>query len=207
MISVVYYWQLLRKEVAMAKRYRIELTAEERFELELLTKKDRVGAKKFVRARTLLLCESGPEGPAWKSARIAQALGITSRTVENTKRRFVEGGMETALERKKRETPPVPSIFDGDKEAMLLALACSSPPPGRKRWTVRLLAEELVRLDIFEQISKSSVQNALKKNELKPHLKKCWKIPPKQSAAFVACMEDILAVYHLRSEVSSNMHG
>lgn len=150
----------------MAKRYRIELSAQERSELESLTRRDRVGAKKFVHARTLLLCDSGREGPAWTSARIAEALGITSRTIENTKRRLVEAGMQSALERKKREVPPVKSIFDGEKEARLLALACSSPPAGRRRWTVRLLAEELVRLDIFEKISKSSVQNALKKMNL-----------------------------------------
>ena len=150
----------------MAIRYRIELSAQERCELELLVRKNRIGARKFVYARTLLLCDRGAQGPAWTSARIAQALGVSSRTIENTKQRFVQGGMPNALERKKRETPPVPSIFDGEKEARLLALACSSPPAGRKRWTVRLLAEELVRLEIFEQISKSSVHNALKKMNL-----------------------------------------
>ena len=122
--------QPLTEEIAMAKRYRIELSAQERSELESLTRRDRVGAKKFVHARTLLLCDSGREGPAWTSARIAEALGITSRTIENTKRRLVEAGMQSALERKKREVPPVKSIFDGEKEARLLALACSSPPAG-----------------------------------------------------------------------------
>ena len=150
----------------MAKRYKVQLSEEERAELEQLTRRNRTGAKKFVHARTLLLCDCGPNGPAWPSARIAEALGVTSRTVENTKRRLFEGGMTAALDRKKRETPPRKSIFDGEKEARLIALACSSPPEGRKRWTVRLLAEHLVLLEVFDRISKSSVQNALKKTNL-----------------------------------------
>jgi transposase len=154
------------QEVAMAKRYRIELNEAEREELERLTKRNATGAKRFVHARTLLLCDCGPHGPAWTNARVAEALGITSRTVENTKRRLVEGGLSEALDRKKRATAPRPSIFDGEKEARLVALACSEPPAGRKRWTVRLLAEKLVELEVFEHISKSSVQNALKKTSL-----------------------------------------
>jgi transposase len=150
----------------MAKRYRIKLSRREREELESLTKKNRTGAKKFAHARILLLCDSGPHGPAWPSARIAEALGVTSRTIEHTKQRLVEGGIEAALERKKRETPPRMSIFDREKEARLIALACSQAPEGRKRWTVRLLAERLVELRVFERISKSSVQNALKKTNL-----------------------------------------
>ena len=150
----------------MAKRYKVQLSEEERAELEQLTRRDKTGAKKFIHARTLLLCDCGPNGPAWPNGRVAEALGVTSRTVENTKRRLIEGGMTAALDRKKRETPPRESIFDGEKEARLIALACSPPPEGRKRWTVRLLAEHLVLLQIFDRISKSSVQNALKKTNL-----------------------------------------
>lgn len=150
----------------MAVRYRVELSKTEREELDRLTKTNRTGAKKFIHARTLLLCDAGSRGPAWPNARIAEALGVTTRTVENTKRRLVEDGMSAALDRKPRDKPPRESIFDGEKEARLIALACSPPPEGRKRWTVRLLAERLVQLEIFEHISKSSVQNALKKTNL-----------------------------------------
>jgi transposase len=150
----------------MAKRYRIMLSRDERNELEALTKKNQTGAKKFVHARILLLCDCGKDGPAWTSERIAEALGVTPRTIEHTKRRMAEAGMEAALERKKRDKPPRESIFDGEKEARLIALACSNAPDGRKRWTVRLLADKLVELRIFEHISKSSVQNALKKTNL-----------------------------------------
>jgi len=150
----------------MAKRYKVHLSEEERAELEQLTRRNKTGAKKFIHARTLLLCDCGPKGPAWPSARTAEALGVTSRTIENTKRRLVEGGMTAALNRKKREKPPREPIFDGEKEARLIALACSPAPEGRKRWTVRLLAEHLVLLEVFDSISKSSVQNALKKTNL-----------------------------------------
>jgi hypothetical protein len=150
----------------MAKRYRIMLNRDERVELEVLTKKNQTGAKKFIHGRILLLCDCGMDGPGWPSERIAQALGVTPRTIEHTKRRLLEGGMDAALDRKKRDKPPRDSIFDGEKEARLIALACSQAPDGRKRWTVRLLAERLVELRIFGHISKSSVQNALKKTNL-----------------------------------------
>jgi transposase len=150
----------------MIKRYRVMLSREERIELEALTKKNQTGAKKFIHARILLLCDCGVDGPAWPSERISQALGVTPRTIEHTKRRLLEGGMDAALDRKKRDKPPRESIFDGEKEARLIALACSQAPGGRKRWTVRLLAERLVAMHVFDHISKSSVQNALKKTNL-----------------------------------------
>jgi transposase len=163
---IYFYGNPEHSEVAMAKRYRVMLSRAERAELEALAKKDQTGAKRFVHARILLLCDAGVAGPGWPSERIAEALGVTARTIEHTKRRLLEGGMDAALDRKKRETPPRESIFDGEKEARLIALACSQAPNGRKRWTVRLLAERLVALDVFDHISKSSVQNALKKTNL-----------------------------------------
>ena len=150
----------------MANRYRIMLSRDERTELESLTKKNKTGAKKFVHARILLLCDCGVAGPAWPSEQISEALGVTSRTIEHTKRRMAEAGMDAALERKERDKPPRESMFDGEKEARLIALACSKAPDGRKRWTVRLLADKLIELRVFEHISKSSVQNALKKTNL-----------------------------------------
>jgi transposase len=142
------------------------LSRDERTELESLTKKNKTGAKKFIHARVLLLCDCGVAGPAWPSEQISEALGVTSRTIEHTKRRMAEAGMDAALERKERDKPPRESIFDGEKEARLIALACSKAPDGRKRWTVRLLADKLIELRVFEHISKSSVQNALKKTNL-----------------------------------------
>lgn len=150
----------------MAPRYRVTLTQDERNDLESLTKKGKTHARKFMRARALLLCDAGPGGPAWKVADVAKALGVTSRTIENLKKRFVEDGLDVALERKKREKPPREVVFDGAFEARLLALACSEPPEGYQRWTVRLLADKVVELDIAPSVSPMTIQRALKKMNL-----------------------------------------
>lgn len=150
----------------MAPRYRVTLTEDERKELEALTKKGKTNARRFIRARALLLCDAGPEGPAWKVADVAKALGITTRTIENLKKRFVEDGLDIALERKAREKPPREVVFDGAFEARLLALACSEAPEGYQRWTVRLLADKVVELNIAPSVSHMTIQRALKKMNL-----------------------------------------
>ncbi|MFW5957634.1 MAG: helix-turn-helix domain-containing protein [Desulfosalsimonas sp.] len=150
----------------MAPRYRVTLTEDERKELESLTKKGKTSARRFIRARALLLCDAGAGGPAWKVADVAKALGVTTRTIENLKKRFVEDGLDIALERKAREKPPREVLFDGAFEARLLALACSEPPEGYQRWTVRLLADKVVELNIASSVSHMTVQRALKKMNL-----------------------------------------
>lgn len=147
----------------MSPKYRVTLTKKERTELEALTRRGKTHARRVIRARALLLCDAGPEGPVWKVADIAEALGITSRTIEHLKKRFVEDGLEVALERKPREKPPREVIFDGAFEARLLALACSEAPAGYQRWTVRLLAEKVVELHIAPAVSHMTIQRALKK--------------------------------------------
>jgi transposase len=138
----------------------------ERTELDALTSKGRTGAKKFINARALLLCDAGPHGPAWKVGKVAEALGVTSRTIEHLKKRFVEDGLEAALERKQRDTPPREVIFDGKFEARLIALACSEAPEGYARWTVRLLADKAVELNFAPSVSHMTVQRILKKANL-----------------------------------------
>jgi hypothetical protein len=133
-------------EVAMAPRYRVTLTKAERKELEAMTHRGKIEARRFINARVLLLCDAGPEGPAWKIADVASALGVSSRSIEHLKKRFVENGLEAALARKKREKPPREVKFDGAFEARLIALACSKVPDGYRRWTVRLLAEKAVEV-------------------------------------------------------------
>jgi transposase len=166
------------EEAAMAKRYRVELTDDERADLELLTRRDATGAKVFMHARILLLVDQGPAGPGWTGDQAADALGVSRRTVENTKRRLFEGGMDMALQRKRRPRPATESIVDGEKEARLIAVACSPPPDGRKRWTVRLLAEHLVVMDVFDHVSKSTVQKTLKKTSFSLTGKRAGKSPP-----------------------------
>lgn len=146
-----------------AKKYLVELTAEEREHLEHLRKKERVQPYRRTRAEILLLADQSPNGPAWKDEDIAQAAGVARRTVEKVRQRLVEHGFDAALERKKRETPPVEPKLTGDKEARIIALACSPAPSGRARWTLELLAKKLVELKTFESISPTSVATVLKK--------------------------------------------
>jgi transposase len=147
----------------MTPRYRVTLTNEERNELEALTKKGKIEARRFKYARALLLCDAGPEGPSWKVADVADALGVTSRSIEHLKKRFVEEGLEAALERKPLDKPPREVVFDGAFEARLISLACSEAPEGHQRWTVRLLAEKAVELHFAETVSHMTVQRTLKK--------------------------------------------
>jgi hypothetical protein len=150
----------------MSPRYRVTLTKEERQELESLTHRGKTHARKFIHARALLLCDAGPDGPAWNVSDVAVALGVTSRAIEHLKKRFVEEGMESALERKPLEKPPREVTFDGAFEARLIALACSEAPEGRQRWTVRLLADKAVELDLAPSVSHMTVQRVLKKTNL-----------------------------------------
>ena len=147
----------------MMARYRVALSPQERSELEAVTRNGKTRARRFLYARALLLCDAGPEGPAWTVAETAQALGVTPRTIEHLKKRFVGDGLEAALTRKQPEKPPREVIFGGEFEARLIALACSDPPRGRERWTVRLLAEKAVELDLAPSVSHMTVQRALKK--------------------------------------------
>jgi transposase len=149
----------------MKPRYRVTLTEEERQGLESL-KTARTSAKRFLYARALLLCDAGPQGPAWTVTDVAEALGVTPRTIEHLKRRFVEEGLAAALERKQPQKPPRPVTFDGAFEARLIALACSETPEGRRRWTVRLLAEKAVELRLTPSVSHMTVQRILKKTNL-----------------------------------------
>lgn len=146
----------------MAPRYKVTLTEDERSELEALTRSGKTAASKFIHARALLLCDAGPHGTPWKVADVAEALGVTTRTIEHLKARFVEEGFESALVRKTPVKPPK-LTFDGAFDARLTALACSPAPEGRSRWTVRLLAEKVVALKIAPKVSTMSIHRALKK--------------------------------------------
>jgi transposase len=163
----------------MSPRYRVTLTKEERQDLETLTHRGKTHARKFIHARALLLCDAGPDGPAWNVSDVAAALGVTSRAIEHLKKRFVEEGLEAALERKPRETPPREVTFDGAFEARLIALACSEAPEGRRRWTVRLLADKAVELDFAPSVSHMTVQRVLKKTNLNLTAADTGKSPPK----------------------------
>jgi hypothetical protein len=142
------------------------LTKEERHELEAISTKGKRAARTVLYSRALLLLDTGEYGPMWLVERVAEALGITSRSLEHLKKRFVEQGLSAAIERKERLTPPREIQFGGDFEAQLLALACSEAPKGKSRWTVRLLAEKMVELNIVPSVSPMTVCNTLKKMNL-----------------------------------------
>lgn len=153
----------------MVKRYRVTLETAEREELQALRRSGTVVARKvLLQAQALLLLDRGPEGPGWTVARTATAVGVSTRTLERLKRRFVEEGLEVALRRKPRPRKPRASKFDGAFEARLIALACSKPPAGRRRWTLRLLAEQVVELDLTPSVSPMTVHRILKKTNSSP---------------------------------------
>jgi transposase-like protein len=147
----------------VAKKYAFRLTDEERAELQRLVKQGRVAGWKLQRAQVLLQCDQGPHGPAWTDQQAAQAYGCTTRSVENWRKQAVESGPLSLLERKPRLTPPVAPKLDGEAQARLTALACSQAPPGFARWTLRLLAERLVALEVVDRITHETVRRALKK--------------------------------------------
>lgn len=152
----------------MAKIYVVELSSDERKELQAIVSKGRNAAAKIRHAQILLHADQSEEGPAWMDKQIAEAFGISTRTVERTRQRCVEEGVEKALVRQ-----PVPQgsgkrKLDGRGEAHLCKLACSKAPKGRERWSVRLLADQLVELQIVESISRETVRRTLKKMRLSP---------------------------------------
>ena len=145
----------------MAKTYIVRLAPGERLALEAMIKKGRAAAYKIRHANILMKADA--DGPAWTDERIADAFGCHYRTVENVRKHFVREGLETALKRKKQCRPSVTPKLDGEKEAKLIAIACSEPPAGRTRWALRLLADKLVELDIVDTISHETVRQTLKK--------------------------------------------
>jgi transposase len=144
------------------KIYIIKLTPVERSELETLVRRGKVAGWKILRAQALLKCDQGEQGPAWIDQDIADAFGCTRQSVENWRKQAVEEGPLSLLERKPRPPPTAPKL-DGEGEARLVALACSKPPQGRARWTLQMLADELVRLEVVDSICDETVRQALKK--------------------------------------------
>jgi transposase len=145
----------------MNKIYCVDLSDEEREYLENLVKKGKGPAYRIKHAYILL--NANIHGPNKIDKEIAEHLHCHLQTVYNVRKRLVEQGFEAALERKQRESPPTPPILDGEKEARLITIACSQPPNGRSRWTLKLLADNLIELEIVETISPKTVGRTLKK--------------------------------------------
>ena len=149
--------------------YKVTLTQEERAQLKGISAKGKSTARRVLFARALLLLDEGEYAEErWKVDAVATAVGMSDRTLEHLKKRFVEEGLDGALERKEREKPSRKLKFDGDFEARLTKLACSAPPEGRTRWTIRLLRDRLVELQIVDTVSTMTVWNVLKKTKSRP---------------------------------------
>src|SRR5512135_3648676 len=150
------------------KRYKVTLDAQERQDLHDLIAAGQAAARKLTHARILLKADAAEGGPAWPDHQIADALEVSVATVERVRQRFVEEGLDAALDRKRRERPAREVKRDGRAEARLIALACSAPPEGRAVWTMRLLADKLVELEVVDSISDETVRLALKKTRSSP---------------------------------------
>ena len=146
------------------KLYIVTLTADERSSLQALISKGRVAAHKRLHAQILLKADAGPQGDAWKDRQIVEAFDVGRTTVERVRRRFVEQGLDAALNRK-RQLNRIARKIDGRAEAHLIAMACSKPPEGRNRWTLRLLADRLVELEWVDSVSYETVRRTLKKTK------------------------------------------
>jgi len=148
----------------MNKKYIVRLTDEEREVLESMAKKGKTQAYRIKHAHILLAVDA--DGPGWTDEQTAAAFKCNRNTVHNVRRRFVLQGIEAALERRKQEKPSRERILDGEKEARLVAIACSRAPEGRAKWTLQMLADELVALEIVDRVSAQTVRRTLKKTSL-----------------------------------------
>ena len=148
----------------MNKKYIVRLKDQERKELENIARKGKTQAYRIKHANILLAVDA--DGPNLSDEDSAQIFVCHQNTVRNVRQRFVEQGIEVALERKKRDKPPREFKIDGEKEAQLIAIACSEPPAGRAKWTLKMLADKLVELDIVDTISDQTVRRTLKKTNL-----------------------------------------
>lgn len=149
-------------ELNVHKTYIVDLTAEERASLEKVANSGRTSARKQIHARILLKADTSVTGSGWSDEQIADALDVSVSSVARVRKRLVEEGLEAALNRR-APRPPRPRLLDGEQEARLLALACSQPPEGHARWTLRLLADRMVALEYVESISYETVRRTLKK--------------------------------------------
>lgn len=148
-----------------AKLYKVTLEKEEREELAALVNKGKGNARRMRRARILLMADEGQENGGWKDAEIAKALNASVRTIERTRQKCVEMGIEAALNHT-RPKKTKSKILDGAAEARLAQLACSEAPDGRERWSLQLLADKLIELEVVETVSRETVRTTLKKMNL-----------------------------------------
>ncbi len=150
------------------KKYIVKLSEAERERLNALIQKGKSPARQVLKARILLKADASEAGEAWSDGRIAEALDTSIDTIARTRQHLVEGGIDAALSHKHSPSSARPRIFDGAAEAKLIALACSPPPKGRKRWTLTLLEAAVVELNIVDRASDNTIGRTLKKTPSSP---------------------------------------
>ena len=150
------------REIAV-KKYVVKLSVEERERLDALIHRGKHSAQQIMKARILLKSDASEAGAGGSDSRIVEALETSLSTVYRVRQQLVEEGVDAVLTRKPRASPAIRRIFDGEAEARLIALACSEPPPGRVRWSLRLLEEKVVELRIVERASDNTIGRTLKK--------------------------------------------
>jgi hypothetical protein len=172
---VTWYHLPLKEEADMVKKYIVDLQRDEQEMLTGLIASGTQRVRKTNHARILLKADDG-----WADQKISEALNVSVATIERVRQHFVEEGILQALSaRKTRRT--YQHLMDGVQEAHLLALACSQPPKGHRRWSVRLLASEMIRLEYIEEVSHMTIHHVMQENELKPWLREEWCIPPSRT--------------------------
>lgn len=178
------------------KKYEVLLTPEDESVLKSMTPTgNKYSAREILHAQVLLHSNDSRPGEKKNNRELAEWLDISPTTVNQIRRTYAESGLEAALRRKTRITPPVASKITGDFEAKVIAAALGPPPEGRSRWTLRLLAEHCMEKKYIVSVSYVAIGELLNTNELKPHLSKYWRIPKQNDPAFVANMEDVLGIY------------
>lgn len=182
------------------KKYHIKLESDERDHLLKLSRSLSAAALKVQRAKALVAMDCSRNAPALSDSKVAKICGLSVRSLQRLRERVCEVGALGALERKPRLAPPVDPKVTGEVEAMMVKIACSEVPADASRWTMQLIADRLIELELLESICSETVRTTLKKNDLKPWQQECWCIAPEKDAAFVAAMEDVLATYERKPD-------
>ena len=177
------------------KKYRVELMESEVEKLKGITHKGKATAREIMHAN-ILLNTNDLNATKKDNRKIAEIFDISATTVNQVRKTYAISGLEAALNRKTRLTPPVASKITGDIEAQLIAMSLSPAPKGYANWTLRLLAEHCMERKLILSISHTAIGDMLNTNEVKPHLSKYWCIPKENDAHFVANMEDVIGIYH-----------
>jgi len=191
------------------KKWIVRLEAEERRRMEQLVRSGKTAAYKIRHANVLLAVDGADGGRGLKDEEVARTLGIGVRAIESLRRQFVEQGLEACLARKKQERPSIEPIFDGEKEAKLVAVACGPSPKDRVRWTLELLADRAVELRIVEACSPATIQRMLKKKRVEALAKEDVVHPTGAKRRFRLCDGERAGGVHsaLRCEATGGLHG